>query len=66
MYAALRAMAEKNPPAEVANIEFVNYADNSLIITNGQANTWMIIFAVIIPLIILVTGMVIYFKRRHR
>lgn len=66
MYAALRAMAEKNPPAAVANIEFVNYADNSLIITNGEANTWMIIFAVIIPLLILTTGMVIYFKRRHR
>ena len=65
-YAALRAMAEKNPPAEVANIEFVNYADNSLIITNGEANTWMIIFAVVIPMAILITGMVIYFRRRHR
>jgi hypothetical protein len=66
MYAALRAMAEKNPPAEVVNIEFANYADNSLIITNGEANTWMIIFAVAIPLVILTTGMVVYFKRRHR
>ena len=66
MYAALRAMAEKNPPAEVVNIEFANYADNSLIITNGEANTWMIIFAVVIPLVILTTGMVVYFKRRHR
>ena len=66
MYAALRAMAEKNPPAEVVNIEFANYADNSLIITNGEANTWMIVSAVVIPLAILTTGMVIYFRRRHR
>lgn len=63
---ALRAMAEKNTPEEVINIEFVEYANMSLSITEGQANTWMLVFAGIIPVAILTTGIVIYFKRRHR
>ena len=66
MYTTLRAMVSKNTPEDVINIEFINYADTTLSITEGQANTWMIISAVVIPLAILTTGVVIYFKRRHR
>lgn len=66
LYTALRAMVAKNTPAEVIDIEFANYADTSLSITEGQANTWMVISAIIIPAAILITGVVIYYKRRHR
>ncbi len=66
LYTALRAMVAKNTPAEVIDIEFANYADSSLSITEGQANTWMVISAIVIPAAILITGVVIYYKRRHR
>ncbi len=66
MYTALRAMVSKNTPEDVINIEFINYANMSLSITEGQANTWMVISGVLIPLAILITGVVIYLKRRHR
>ena len=66
MYTTLRAMVSKNTPEDVINIEFINYANTSLSITEGQANTWMIISAILIPLAILTTGVVIYLKRRHR
>ena len=59
-------MVSKNTPEDVINIEFINYANTSLSITEGQANTWMIISAILIPLAILTTGVVIYLKRRHR
>jgi len=66
LYTALRAMVAKNTPEDIINIEFVNYADMSLSITEGQANAWMVISAVVVPLAILITGVVIYMKRRHR
>ena len=66
LYTALRAMVSKNTPAEVVDIEFANYLDSSLSITESEANTWMVISAVIIPAVILISGIVIYYKRRHR
>ena len=39
---------------------------NTLTITTGAARTWSILLCIVIPVLILLTGIVVYLKRRYR
>ncbi|MCL2212689.1 MAG: Gldg family protein [Oscillospiraceae bacterium] len=66
MWAALRATVSDNVDERVPSIPPRGFATQELIITDGQANTWMIILSAVVPLAVMIVGAVVFVKRRYR
>ncbi len=62
IYSAMKAMGREKVPL---NIDFRLFENKSLDITAAQANAWTIVYTAVIPVIVLVFGTVVWFKRRH-
>ena len=62
IYAAMKAMGRQKVPI---NIDFRLFEDNSLDVTVAQANMWTIVFVAVLPVITLILGGVVYFRRRY-
>ncbi|MHB1154211.1 MAG: Gldg family protein [Eubacteriales bacterium] len=62
IYSAMKAMGREKVPL---NIDFRLFENKSLDITAAQANAWTIVYTAVIPVIVLVCGSVVWFKRRH-
>jgi len=62
LFAAMLAMGKDKVPDAV---EFKQFEDTSLNLTVAQANNWTLVFAVVIPVILMIAGVVVYFRRKH-
>ena len=62
LYSAMTAMGKDKVPS---GIECKKFEDAKLDITSAQANTRTVIFAVIIPAILMLAGLFVYVRRKH-
>ena len=51
---------------DAVSIEAKSLAGNALTITTGAARIWSILLCIVIPVLVLVTGIVVYLKRRYQ
>ena len=51
---------------DAVSIEAKSLAGSQLTITTGAARAWSVILCIVIPLLVLVTGIVVYLKRRYQ
>ena len=62
LYSAMTAMGKDKVPS---GIECKKFEDAKLDITSAQANTRTVIFAVIIPALLMLAGLFVYIRRKH-
>lgn len=62
LYAAMLAMGKDKVPDA---IDIKQFDDSSLDLTVAAANNWTIVFAVVIPAVLLIAGVVVYLRRKH-
>lgn len=62
LYAAMRVMGKETVPT---NINYKYLEDESLEITNAEANKWTVIVTALLPLAVFAVGTVIQIRRKH-
>lgn len=62
LYAAMLAMGKDKVPDA---IDVKQFDDSSLDLTVAAANNWTLVFAVILPAVLMIAGVFVYLRRRH-
>ena len=62
LYAAMNAFNRDMVPIDIS---YKYFDDNSISISTTQANTWLIALSIVIPAAVLITGSVVWIRRRH-
>lgn len=62
IYAAMRAFGKEVVPVD---LDFKVFDDTSLDITLVEANSWTVVLSVILPSVFLISGIIVFVRRRH-
>ncbi len=62
LFTLMKAMGKEQVPID---IDFKVFEDNSLDITTTEANNWTVFLIVFAPIVVLICGVVVFFRRKH-
>ena len=48
-----------------SDIKYKSFDQNSLSSTTAQANTWTVMFVIVLPLAVAAAGVIVWIRRRH-